>query len=65
MDASEVLVTGGTGSLGHRVVERLRAAGRDVRVLSRSGRGDTVRGDLSTGEGLERAVEGVQPQRTR
>jgi nucleoside-diphosphate-sugar epimerase len=30
-----VLVTGETGTLGRQVVERLRAAGRDVRVLSR------------------------------
>jgi uncharacterized protein YbjT (DUF2867 family) len=32
MNASEVLVTGGTGSLGSRVVERLRAAGREART---------------------------------
>ena len=59
MNAPEVLVTGGSGSLGRRVVERLRDAGREVRVLSRSGRPATVRGDLLTGEGLERAVHGV------
>ena len=53
------LVTGGTGSLGRRVVDRLRAAGVGVRILSRSRRGGTFRGDLLTGEGLERAVEGV------
>ncbi len=56
---NEVLVTGGTGSLGRRVVDRLRAAGRDVRVLSRGGRPDTIKGDLSTGAGLEEAVRGV------
>ena len=59
MNASKVLVTGGTGSLGGRVVDRLRDSGRDVRALSRSGRPDTVRGDLSTGAGLEQAMEGV------
>jgi uncharacterized protein YbjT (DUF2867 family) len=59
MNASEILVTGGTGSLGSRVVDGLRAAGRDVRVLSRSERPGTVRGDLLTGEGLEEAVRGV------
>jgi uncharacterized protein YbjT (DUF2867 family) len=59
VDPKEILVTGGTGSLGRRVVDRLRAAGREVRVLSRSGRPGTVRGDLSTGEGLEAAVRGV------
>jgi uncharacterized protein YbjT (DUF2867 family) len=32
-----ILVTGGTGTLGRLVVARLRAAGRDVRVLSRHG----------------------------
>ena len=59
MNASEVLVTGGTGSLGSRVVDRLRSAGREVRALSRSGRPGTVRGDLLTGEGMEEAVSGV------
>src|SRR5215212_3070695 len=59
MVASEVLVTGGTGSLGSRVVDRLRDAGRDARALSRSGRPGMVPGDLLTGEGLEQAVEGV------
>lgn len=59
MNVSEILVTGGTGSLGRRVAERLRGAGRDVRSLSRSGRPGTVRGDLLTGEGLDGAAEGV------
>jgi uncharacterized protein YbjT (DUF2867 family) len=67
------LVTGGTGSLGSRVVDRLRAAGREVRALSRGGRPGTVRGDLLTGEGIEEAVAGVDtivhcassPTRTR
>jgi nucleoside-diphosphate-sugar epimerase len=59
MNAQEILVTGGTGTLGRRVVDRLRAAGREVRVLSRSGSPGTVRGDLSTGENLEAAVRGV------
>lgn len=59
MNAPEVLVTGGRGSLGRRVVNRLRDAGREVRVLSRSGRPAAVRGDLLTGEGLEQAVRGV------
>ena len=31
-----ILVTGGTGSLGRPTVEQLRAAGHDVRVLSRT-----------------------------
>ncbi len=59
MKAREILVTGGTGSLGSRVVDRLNVAGEDVRVMSRDQRANTMRGDLLTGEGLEKAVEGV------
>jgi uncharacterized protein YbjT (DUF2867 family) len=60
VNASEVLVTGGTGSLGRRVVDRLRGPGYEVRTLSRSARGaGVVRGDLQTGEGLAQALEGV------
>lgn len=59
MRPSEILVTGGTGVLGRRVVERLGLADVETRVLSRSGQADTIRGDLATGEGLERAVRGV------
>jgi uncharacterized protein YbjT (DUF2867 family) len=62
--SSPLLITGGTGTLGHHVVPLLRAAGRPVRVLSRQQRAsdDGVEfavGDLSTGEGLARAFEGV------
>ena len=53
MNARRFLVTGGTGTLGSRMVDRLRAAGREVRVFSRSGGDGRVRGDLATGEGLE------------
>ncbi len=61
---SPVLVTGGTGTLGRLVVARLRDAGRDVRVLSRSHHKSTegvrfITGDLATGEGIEPAVEGA------
>ena len=61
---SPILVTGGTGTLGRSVVPRLRAAGVDVRILSRSSHAATdgieyVTGDLSTGVGVERAVDGV------
>ena len=59
MDAPEVLVTGGTGSLGHRVVDGLREAESEVRALSRSGRPGTVPGDLLSGAGLEQALDGV------
>lgn len=60
MNASAFLVTGGTGTLGGLVAGGLRDAGHDVRVLSRSGRPGTVRGDLLTGEGLDEAVAGVK-----
>ena len=36
--SSPILVTGGTGTLGQLVVGRLRDAGHDLRVLSRSSR---------------------------
>jgi uncharacterized protein YbjT (DUF2867 family) len=60
-----ILVTGGTGTLGGHVVPLLRAAGHEVRVLSRGARegGDGVEyvtGDLSTGEGVAAAVAGVR-----
>lgn len=59
-----VLVTGGTGTLGRLVVARLRAAGRDVRVLSRRQHDDVdgigyVTDDLRKPQGIERAVRGV------
>jgi uncharacterized protein YbjT (DUF2867 family) len=57
---SEVLVTGGTGVLGKQVVDRLGSAGLEARVLSRSGLPGTLRGDLSTGDGLDLAVRGAE-----
>ena len=63
--ASPILVTGGTGTLGQRVVPRLRDAGRDVRILSRHSHPpepgvDVAIGDLATGDGIEAAVAGVR-----
>ncbi len=63
--AAPILVTGGTGTLGRLVVDRLRDTGCEVRVLSRDdregGRGvEYVTGDLETGEGIEAAVDGVE-----
>jgi uncharacterized protein YbjT (DUF2867 family) len=55
----EILVTGGTGTLGRLVVARLRDAGRGVRVLSRTNGERLVTGDLDTGEGIDAAVQGV------
>jgi uncharacterized protein YbjT (DUF2867 family) len=62
-----ILVTGGTGTIGRQVVPLLQAAGSKVRVLSRHA-GDGGDGgdgveylavDLLTGDGLDRAVDGV------
>ncbi|WP_129669621.1 SDR family oxidoreductase [Phytoactinopolyspora endophytica] len=60
----DLLLTGGTGTLGRLIFPRLQDAGRKVRVLSRSrhesGDGvEYVTGDLATGDGLERAVDGI------
>ncbi|GAA4928024.1 SDR family oxidoreductase [Streptomyces coeruleoprunus] len=54
---STILVTGGTGTLGRHVVDRLRADGHDVRVLSRYSVPHAV--DLRDGKGLDAALEGV------
>ncbi|MEU8638902.1 NAD(P)H-binding protein [Amycolatopsis sp. NPDC048633] len=54
-----ILVTGGTGQLGTAVVTRLRAAGEEVRVLSRGSAPGTVPGDLRTGRGIDSALAGV------
>ncbi|CAM5535731.1 NAD(P)H-binding protein OS=Streptomyces microflavus OX=1919 GN=G3I39_29585 PE=4 SV=1 [Streptomyces microflavus] len=53
-----ILVTGGTGTLGRLVTERLRADGHEVRVLSRHTQPYAV--DLRAGGlGLDTAVAGV------
>lgn len=63
-----ILVTGGTGVLGARVVERLLHGGRPVRVLSRrpprpgsrvQEKAQWAVGDLTTGLGLDDALDGV------
>jgi uncharacterized protein YbjT (DUF2867 family) len=56
-----VLVTGGTGTLGRRVVMLLRQSGHRARIFSREPRGhvDAVQGDLRTGAGLQRALAGM------
>ena len=58
---SVVLVTGGTGRLGRALVPALRERGHAVRVLSRRAGGTPGRivGDLTSGAGLDRAVDGV------
>jgi uncharacterized protein YbjT (DUF2867 family) len=61
-----ILVTGGTGTLGRLVVQRLEEQGIGVRVLSRrpapAGRGPEawVSGDLKTGRGIDAAVAGAE-----
>ncbi|HET7338547.1 MAG TPA: NAD(P)H-binding protein [Candidatus Dormibacteraeota bacterium] len=56
-----VLVTGGTGTVGRHVVMRLRQHGHRARIFSRHPRGhvDAVAGDLKTGAGLDRAMAGM------
>src|SRR5919198_2306899 len=59
-----ILVTGGTGTLGPRLVPRLQQAGADIRVLTRHSRPDQdgvrfLTGDLATGQGIEQAVDEV------
>jgi uncharacterized protein YbjT (DUF2867 family) len=59
-----ILVTGGTGTLGTHVVQHLRDAGREVRVLTRHARPDEpglrfVAGDLLFGDNLAAATEGI------
>lgn len=63
--ASLILVTGGTGTLGLRVVPRLLAAGCRVRVLSRHAHEaadgvEYVTGDLLKNEGIPAAVAGAE-----
>ena len=55
-----ILVTGGTGTLGRPFVAALRAAGQQVRVLSRRQSGEVAVADLLTGAGLAQALHGVE-----
>ena len=56
-----VLVTGGTGTLGRHVVTLLRRSGHRARIFSRHPRGhvDVVQGDLRTGAGVDKALQGM------
>jgi nucleoside-diphosphate-sugar epimerase len=58
-----VLVTGGTGHLGHAIVSGLCGEGRRVRVLARRPGFhpgvEWIAGDLATGAGIDDAVAGV------
>ena len=57
---SVVLVTGGSGTLGSRLVAALRERDHDVRVLSRRPGAGTHRGDLTTGEGVAEVAAGAE-----
>lgn len=64
-----ILVTGGTGTLGRQVVDRLVAAGEPVRVMSRHvpdahdaarrAGAEYVAADLDTGSGVDAALAGI------
>jgi uncharacterized protein YbjT (DUF2867 family) len=61
---ARVLVTGGTGMLGRRLVPLLVERGHAVRLLARRADSDrdeveALRGDVRTGEGLRPALRGV------
>lgn len=56
---SLILVTGGTGTLGRPTVELLRAAGHDVRILSRTPGPGRIVADLSSDGDLADAFAGV------
>ncbi len=66
---SRILVTGGTGTVGRVVAQRLLESGAHVRILSRghrspgaagpAGRAEYVVGDVSTGAGLTEAITDV------
>jgi uncharacterized protein YbjT (DUF2867 family) len=55
----EILVTGGTGTLGRPLAILLGARGHHVRVLSRRPGAGTHAGDLATGAGVAAAVGGA------
>src|SRR4051812_13106086 len=60
------LITGATGYIGGRLVERVLADGRDVRALARNpdrvtdARVEAVRGDVIAGTGLREALDGIE-----
>jgi uncharacterized protein YbjT (DUF2867 family) len=63
MDAERrdmILVTGGTGTLGRPTVRQLRTTGHELSVLSRKPGAGRVVADLSTGEDLPAALDGVE-----
>jgi uncharacterized protein YbjT (DUF2867 family) len=59
LSMSTILVTGATGTLGTPTVALLRAAGHDVRALSRGSGPGLVTGNLISGHGIRAAVTGA------
>ncbi len=64
MTDNPILVTGGTGNIGTRVVRKLREADREVRILTRRPHSNSpgteyVSGDTLKDHGLAEAVTGV------
>jgi uncharacterized protein YbjT (DUF2867 family) len=57
---SSILVTGGSGVLGSHIARLLRERGDDVRVLSRQPDVGTHRGDLTSGDGIADALDGIE-----
>lgn len=53
------LVTGSTGQLGKPTLAALTAAGHDARGLTHRGGIDAVAADLSTGDGVDEALAGI------
>ena len=61
----QILVTGGTGTLGRLLLPQLQEVGRTIKVLSRHSREaregiQFVTGDLAKGTGIDAAVEGAE-----
>ncbi|MEX0159460.1 MULTISPECIES: SDR family oxidoreductase [unclassified Microbacterium] len=59
MSALTILLVGGTGSIGRHVARVATAAGHSIRILSRQGGVDTVRGDLTDSASLADAVRDI------
>ncbi len=62
----EILLTGATGFVGSQLLPALQREGHEVRALTRrpqslaQSSAEVLRGDAVTGEGLERALRGVE-----
>lgn len=58
-EPGKVLVLGGTGFVGSRVVKKLQGMGIDVVATSRDGRDGTVALDVTTTSDVAKAIEGL------